>query len=118
MKSKRDSGNRGEQYAVDYLVRKGYRIRERNYWKPWGEIDIIAEAGDTTLVFVEVKTMHRGDITPEHNMTPAKIMKTKRAALAYANAHPELSNKGWRIDVIAIDLEGDAQADIRHYINI
>ncbi|MSR73483.1 MAG: YraN family protein [Candidatus Pacebacteria bacterium] len=117
---KQKRGNRGEDIAAEYLIGKGHTILERQYRKPWGEIDIIAKAGDGTLVFVEVKAMGagKGIFTPESNMTSAKIMKTKRAALTYANANQKLSGGGWRIDVIAIDLDGDTARAIRHYENI
>ena len=125
MTLKQDRGNKGEGIAAEYLIGRGYKIIERNYRKPWGELDIIAIAGDATLVFIEVKTMKNSltnksncFITPEHNMTPSKIMKTKRAALGYANANPRMSAKGWRVDVIAIDLKADETHNLRHYENI
>lgn len=119
-------GKAGENAAAEYLIRKKYRIMERNHLRRWGEIDIVAKAGDATLVFVEVKTLSLGagdctwgNLRPEDNMTSAKIMKTKRAAQAYANAHPKLvTEKGWRIDMIAVDLCDGAPLDIRHYENI
>lgn len=120
MTPKQKRGNRGEDLAVEYLIKKGHTIIDRQHRKPWGELDIVAQAGDGTLIFVEVKAMGVGGgiFTPEGNMTRAKVMKTKRAALAYANANPKLSAKGWRIDVIAIDLEGDTARNLRHYENI
>lgn len=120
MTPKQKRGNRGEELAAEYLIQKGHTIIERQHRKPWGELDIIAKARDGTLVFVEVKAMGADSkvFTPEANMTSAKIMKTKRAALAYANANPKMSGRGWRIDVIAIDLEGDMAKAIRHYENI
>jgi len=48
-------GGKGESEAEDYLIKIGYRILEKNYHTPLGEIDIIALDSDT-LVFVEVKT--------------------------------------------------------------
>lgn len=113
-----ERGGMGEDAAARHLLDKGYKILERNHRKPWGELDIIATAGDGILVFVEVKAMTMGSLAPEHHMTASKIMKTKRAALAYANANPHLTGRGWRIDVIAVDLNGDAAGDIRHYENI
>lgn len=118
-------GKAGEDAAAEYLVGKKYRIVERNHLRRFGEIDIVARAQDTTLVFVEVKTLSVGvgegganNLRPEDNMTPSKIMKTKRAALAYANAHPELvTDMGWRIDMVAVDLNGN-DTRIRHYENI
>ena len=48
-------GRLGENRALKFLKRRGFRILERNYTAPCGEADIIAADGDV-LVFVEVKT--------------------------------------------------------------
>jgi len=48
-------GRAGEAVAEDYLRQLGYRVVERNYRCPCGEVDLVAADG-TTLVFVEVKT--------------------------------------------------------------
>lgn len=48
-------GNKGESQARSYLKRKGWKILEKNYKTPFGEIDIIAEKGET-VAFIEVKT--------------------------------------------------------------
>ena len=48
-------GKRGEVVACKYLQSNGYRILEKNYKTHIGEIDVIAEDGET-LCFIEVKT--------------------------------------------------------------
>jgi putative endonuclease len=53
--NKTERGASAEQRAVELLVRKGYRIVERNYRSKLGELDIIARDG-STLVFVEVRS--------------------------------------------------------------
>ena len=58
MNNKLLTGKNGEDFAQVFLIRNGYKIIERNHWKPWGELDIIALAPDKTLVFVEVKTIN------------------------------------------------------------
>ncbi|MDD2935532.1 MAG: YraN family protein [Candidatus Pacebacteria bacterium] len=58
---KREIGDLGEGIACNYLKNKGFKIVEQNYWKPWGEIDIIAEKQGITY-FVEVKSVTRGTL--------------------------------------------------------
>ena len=52
---RRQQGQHGEQMAVQFLQRQGYRIQQQNYRCRGGEVDIIAWDGPT-LVFIEVKT--------------------------------------------------------------
>jgi putative endonuclease len=52
---RRHFGQLGEQLAAEHLVRRGFRIVERNYRTRWGELDIVAFDG-RTLAFCEVKT--------------------------------------------------------------
>ena len=49
-------GERGEVIAWDYLMRRGYRIVEKNYRCKLGEIDIIAEKNNR-LAFIEVNDL-------------------------------------------------------------
>jgi len=121
MKPSPKVGILGENIACSYLARKGYKIIERNFSKPWGEIDIVARAPDRCLVFVEVKTVRKispESLMPEEQMTSSKIKKVRRAASLYAGYRTELVHKaGWRIDLIAITLE-NGEPSIVHYENI
>jgi len=56
---KRKKGDTGEGIAARFLMKQGFRIIERNYNKPWGEIDLIAKKGNL-LCFIEVKTVSCG----------------------------------------------------------
>ena len=47
-------GHRGEALAAFWLQLKLYRIRDRRFKTPLGEIDLVVEKG-TTIAFVEVK---------------------------------------------------------------
>ena len=114
MHQKQQMGEFGEELACGFLKRKGYRIVERNYWQPWGGIDIIAVAPDKALVFVEVKSL-AGDVgqnakenlMPEGHLTGAKLQKLKKVCSGFANSHPKFlqGDKGWRIDLVAITID-------------
>jgi putative endonuclease len=120
MNDAHELGKAGEEYATQYLLKEKYKIIDRNFSRPWGELDIIAREKGGTLVFVEVKTLHiMRSMMPEDNMTKDKIKKFARTAELYANANPKLVNEkqGWRLDVIALTrLENNFQ--INHYKNI
>lgn len=126
MTIKTQLGKLGEDIACEYLVKKRYKIIERNFRQKWGEIDIIAKAPDRTLVFVEVKTMqgygrgnHNG-LQPEDQLTRAKLQKLQKTASLYAGHYPERvdDNKGWRIDLVAIALNDENEPQVEHYENI
>ena len=51
----RKLGIEGEKIARSYLKRAGWKILENNYKTPFGEIDVIANKGET-IAFIEVKT--------------------------------------------------------------
>jgi len=53
---KRKIGDLGEKIICNYLKDNGFDIIERNYQKPWGEIDIIVKKQEV-IHFVEVKTV-------------------------------------------------------------
>ena len=100
---RRRLGAFGERLAAAHLEAKGYRIRARNYRCREGEIDIVAQDGDT-LVFVEVRT-RRGDALggPAESVTATKEARLVTAATSYvqALAQPPADQ---RIDVVAIQL--------------
>lgn len=52
---KRRLGFWGERKAARFLKSKGYKILERNFKCPFGEIDVIAQKDDV-VAFCEVKT--------------------------------------------------------------
>ncbi len=92
----------GEQAAVDYLQKHGFRIRERNVRTRLGEIDIVAQDSET-LVFVEVRTRRGGAFgTPEESITFRKQWKLIQLAESYIQTCGE-SFQGYRIDVVVVE---------------
>ncbi len=96
-------GQQGEKLAVARLKKLKYKIIERNYRSPMGEIDIIAREKDT-LVFVEVKTRSGKTFGPPvEAVTPSKQRQLSKAALAYLN-QKKLRNIQARFDVVSVEL--------------
>lgn len=99
----KDIGKRGEDFAANFLRKKGYRIIERNFKKRYGEIDIVARDKDI-LVFVEVKTRKSTEFgSPLEAITPWKLKALVRSCYYYKSIHPEFP-EALRIDLVAIDL--------------
>ena len=72
-------GKKGEQLAVDFLQKRGYKILERNYRYQKAEIDIIARLNDT-LCAVEVKTRSTPDFgNPQDFVKPKQIQQLVKA---------------------------------------
>lgn len=95
--------------AAEYLRRHGFRVRDRNVARKTGELDIIAEKGDT-LHFVEVKTIltdefpnekdTNDDYDPSLNLHEAKVRKVARTGEWYVL---EKNWEGeWQVDGILV----------------
>ena len=95
-------GKVGEETAVSFLKKQGFKITERNYKNAFGEIDIIAKDGGYT-VFIEVKT-RTGDAfgSAGEAVDLRKRQKYGRIAKAYL-AGKGLSDVACRFDVIEIE---------------
>lgn len=72
----------GEGQACHFLIRKKFRIIERNYHTTAGEIDIIAEKGGD-YYFIEVKTRTQGDLASDLAITPSKLHKLQKTVKMY-----------------------------------
>ncbi len=108
-------GKMGEELAVDYLIKNGYKIIETNRrFSRFCEIDIIAVDKDT-LVFAEVKTRST-DICgrPFEAVTKSKYQHIKRGLFMYLQENPQ--HKKFRIDVISVLLKPELK--IEHLKNV
>ncbi|WP_346881952.1 YraN family protein [uncultured Algibacter sp.] len=97
-------GKKGEQLAVDFLLKKEYDIIERNYRFDKAEVDIIAQINDT-LAIIEVKTRSTTDFgNPQDFVKPKQIQRLVKAVDEYVNTN-ELDVEV-RFDIIAIVKQG------------
>jgi putative endonuclease len=100
-REKKELGRKGEEVALRFLKKKGYRIIEKNYVCKMGEMDIIAKEKDT-LAFIEVKTRTSTEFgPPQLAVTPSKQRQLSKVALSYLNKK-QLNDVKARFDVVAI----------------
>ena len=92
-------GRIAESEAERYLRQKGYRILERNARSAQGELDLIAQIGET-LVFVEVKARRTAAYGgASHAVDTRKQAKLVKLAAQYLARH-NLRNQVCRFDVV------------------
>jgi len=104
-------GKEGVQIAVDYLIKKGYKIAYRNYRYLKAEIDIIARKEDI-LAIVEVRSRSSDFIMDiADTVTPKKIKLLVMAADHYVT-ETDLDVEV-RFDVITI-LKNKKQFKLEH----
>lgn len=95
----------GEDLALSFLRKQGYKILERNFRCPLGELDIVAKEKDT-IVFVEIKTRSlRDTCLAKEAVDLRKQRQVSKVALFYLKAKDLLGKKA-RFDVVAIGKEG------------
>lgn len=93
-------GKNGEDLAVDFLVKNGYQIIERNWRYQKAEIDIIAQKEDI-LAVIEVKTRSSSEFgNPQDFIYPKKIKLLVNAINEYVISKDLEVNV--RFDIIAI----------------
>jgi len=126
-----DQGRRGEQLASEYLMDKGYRILDTNYFfktetnRKIGEIDIIAKKKDV-YVFIEVKTtIDRPDINDyfrlERRVSKKKANKIIITAQKwFLDKKITTSNLKWQLDIIGVVISNTNNEDyeIIHLENV
>jgi putative endonuclease len=116
--ARRQLGMAGEEMAVRMLLEEGMVIVARNWRCSIGELDLVAheDAPDfanggavaTWLVVVEVRIRRGARFgTAKASVTPAKQAKVRAVAEAYVQATEWRGP--WRIDVVAIQLDGQGR---------
>ena len=107
-------GSRGEDMAVDFLKKKGYKIIERNFQHNKYELDIVCQ-DENELVIVEVKTVR----VPEFGSGEARISTKKQKAIfsasyAFLDRRPRFAGMDVRFDVVCVKLNC-YPAKLNHY---
>ena len=104
----KELGKKGEEVALRFLKKKGYKIIQQNYVCKMGEMDLIAREKDT-LVFIEVKTRTSTAFgPPQLAVTSTKQMQLSKVAL-YFLKQKRLEDIKARFDVVAILLRPEGE---------
>lgn len=110
-------GQAAEAQAARWLVRRGWRILDRNARLGRGEIDIVARREDT-LAFIEVKA-HKARESSLLAIHADKRARLLSAAQAWISRHPEAAALQCRFDLIILTPRGPlAPARIEHMKDI
>ncbi len=117
--NRRTFGEDHEAVALDFLLKKGYRLKRKNFrFGKAGEIDLVMRDGPV-WVFVEVKARrsHRFG-TPEEAVNWNKRKQIRKIALGFFHVL-KISEYTARFDVVAIDyVTGvDGNPEIRHHVD-
>jgi len=120
--STKELGYLAENIAARYLEKQGYTLVGRNFRKPWGEIDVIAQK-DGAFVFVEVKANRQefaaADFAPEARVNPIKLAKIIRTAALYMEYEAKPAAAEWQIDVVSVTFNAQNQnAKLKHFKNV
>ena len=110
MDNRRSLGDRGEDLAAAALKKQGYKILERNYRTPLGEIDLICRHREV-LVFVEVKTRTSNRFGPGQDAVHYNKQARLRKLADYYLKHKRLGEVEVRFDVVGI-LWGEGEPKI------
>ena len=116
---KRRFGDSGEERAVEYLIKNGYLIIERNYRiKNLGEIDIVSKKGGQ-LIFIEVKTRnveHERNFPIGFSIDAKKRVNLRRICELYLidKSYPHTTK--WRVDAILIKVDREKDLYIFEYL--
>ncbi|NIO10039.1 MAG: YraN family protein [Deltaproteobacteria bacterium] len=108
-------GKEGEEIAERYLKNKGFKLLERNYRCPVGELDVIA-LDRKVLVFVEVRTRTSdGSGSPLESVDRRKQRQIIKTA-SYFLSQKRLHDHDARFDVVGISM-GDGEPVVEHIRN-
>lgn len=96
-------GQKGEQLAVDHLIKNNYQIISRNYRYGKSEIDIICQKNNT-LIFCEVKSYQSKPLDAvEFRVNKNKQQQIIQGAYGFIGKNPQFEGQDIRFDVIIVD---------------
>jgi putative endonuclease len=134
--NRQQTGKLGEDIAVKYLKRKGYKILGRNFERKISrflksEIDIVARSRrsffgrlrgkkNDIIHFIEVKTLINGQgFLPEQKVNFGKRKKLAKTAEHWLVKRKIPLESKWQIDVVSVRIEsGTRKPQVSHFENV
>jgi putative endonuclease len=102
------TGRRAEDLAVALLEGRGFRVVARNWRRPQGELDVVAD-DQGTCVFVEVRSRTGEEFGhPLESVNPRKRAQIVRAARLYLDQE-DVRASGFRFDVVGVTFFADGR---------
>lgn len=119
MRTRIETGRLGEDLAVRYLELQGYRVLDRNWYGPAGELDVVAhDVVEDAVVGVEVKTRRTAAYgSPAEAVTPRKVRRMRVLLAQWLTAH-DVHAAGARLDVVAVRLLPAGPPRIEHLVGV
>ena len=100
-----ETGRRGEDLALEWLQRRGFRLLDRNWRSAHKELDLVMESSGR-VHFVEVKTL-----TPPLLVEPFEKVDARKQSRLISAARSYISRnqvrKEVQFDVVSVVLDGD-----------
>ena len=99
-------GLAAENTVTEHLKGLGYTILDRNWRRPWGELDIVARLGQV-VHFIEVKASSRKvtGFDPFLRADGRKMHKVKRTAQTWLSYHRFAPDTEWQLDIASVIMD-------------
>ncbi|HOJ92121.1 MAG TPA: YraN family protein [Dictyoglomaceae bacterium] len=113
--NKKEIGDIGEKFAVEFFERRGFNILHKNLRFKFGELDLVVEKSGI-LVFVEVKTRSNNNFgEPIEAVDYKKQEKIKKMAEMFLANYKKIV-KGVRFDVLSVIVLPEGKISSWEYI--
>lgn len=113
MDQRRETGDRGEDLAANYLQRLGWEVLERNWRTAAGEIDLVCRDPEGVVVVCEVKSRRgTGWGSPLEAITYDKAVRLRRLAAAWARSR-DVPVRALRVDAMGVLWHRDGTASVQ-----